>query len=590
MSCWSVLGISHEADARTIKRQYAALLKRYRPDEDPEGFQRLREAYEQALDWANTRQDDTIDRSADSVSLLVPLPEPAPAASPTPARQLAAQLANTQQDGTVDITINSAPLLVPLPDPIPAAGPTPAWQLAERLADGLDADCFDDRLEQAQRYACAREFEDIVLHHCQAFNIGNARLTEQVTNHFHWLTPWQSDHLSREALQNVLRNLKGYAQTGMAESLRGADTQSFLDLCQHLGKQSWLQSLDNAQWLHDSIAQTLLESSFWSDELFEALSNQLGWKQPNPPLRCADRYWSQLLARKHRSIFLAEQQRIANQKSDSSARRAARFLFLPATEDERMKMAAHFNTEDWALCEKLVQTAQQFYPELLVELPGLAPRTWRPLHRNPPVVPLVLAILSASTFIAYRDFYRLGGNLYDTLLIWGLIAIVLGTFGWLLSRFCRSLGLGHWRLDTRLQERYGHWLSLRRPPPLPIRESLPSGLLGGLLYLVQGLGPLLVYSTILVVMALLSRTRHLQLAVQWLTGPPASVRRDVWLGIAIGLAASLITVMTVSANYRPVPPGYGLQAWPERLCAAQAETDTPCRPPQWYPPQQREQP
>ena len=43
MSCWEVLGLDAEADERTIKRQYARLLKGTRPDEDPEAFQALRE-------------------------------------------------------------------------------------------------------------------------------------------------------------------------------------------------------------------------------------------------------------------------------------------------------------------------------------------------------------------------------------------------------------------------------------------------------------------------------------------------------------------------------------------------------------------
>ena len=47
--CWSVLALAPGADERSIRRQYARLLKVHRPDEDPEAFQRLREAYEQAL-------------------------------------------------------------------------------------------------------------------------------------------------------------------------------------------------------------------------------------------------------------------------------------------------------------------------------------------------------------------------------------------------------------------------------------------------------------------------------------------------------------------------------------------------------------
>ena len=46
---WEVLGLSPRDDLRSIKRRYAQLLKQHRPDEDPQGFQQLREAYEAAL-------------------------------------------------------------------------------------------------------------------------------------------------------------------------------------------------------------------------------------------------------------------------------------------------------------------------------------------------------------------------------------------------------------------------------------------------------------------------------------------------------------------------------------------------------------
>lgn len=44
-----LLGIGDDADERAIKRAYAARLRTTRPDEDPEGFQRLNEAYQTAL-------------------------------------------------------------------------------------------------------------------------------------------------------------------------------------------------------------------------------------------------------------------------------------------------------------------------------------------------------------------------------------------------------------------------------------------------------------------------------------------------------------------------------------------------------------
>ena len=44
MSPWAILQIDASADSRTIKRAYARLLKLNRPDDDPEGFQRLHQA------------------------------------------------------------------------------------------------------------------------------------------------------------------------------------------------------------------------------------------------------------------------------------------------------------------------------------------------------------------------------------------------------------------------------------------------------------------------------------------------------------------------------------------------------------------
>ncbi|MDO3411987.1 tetratricopeptide repeat protein [Saccharibacillus sp. CPCC 101409] len=49
---WQVLGLAPTGDARAIKRAYAALLKQTSPEDDPEGFQRLREAYDEALKQA----------------------------------------------------------------------------------------------------------------------------------------------------------------------------------------------------------------------------------------------------------------------------------------------------------------------------------------------------------------------------------------------------------------------------------------------------------------------------------------------------------------------------------------------------------
>jgi uncharacterized membrane protein YhaH (DUF805 family) len=49
VSCWATLGVDPHSDPRTVKRAYARLLKDVHPEEHPEAFMALREAYERAL-------------------------------------------------------------------------------------------------------------------------------------------------------------------------------------------------------------------------------------------------------------------------------------------------------------------------------------------------------------------------------------------------------------------------------------------------------------------------------------------------------------------------------------------------------------
>jgi hypothetical protein len=51
VDCWTVLGLEPTADERAVLRAYARKLRETRPEDDPEGFQRLLAAREQALAW-----------------------------------------------------------------------------------------------------------------------------------------------------------------------------------------------------------------------------------------------------------------------------------------------------------------------------------------------------------------------------------------------------------------------------------------------------------------------------------------------------------------------------------------------------------
>ena len=52
MNCFAVLGIESTTEKKKIKRAYAAKSREFHPEEHPEEFQRIHDAYEEALAWA----------------------------------------------------------------------------------------------------------------------------------------------------------------------------------------------------------------------------------------------------------------------------------------------------------------------------------------------------------------------------------------------------------------------------------------------------------------------------------------------------------------------------------------------------------
>lgn len=69
MEMWTILGIAPTKDLRAIKSAYARTLKLHSPETDPQGFQKVRLAYEQAQAWVNSSAEIKLSDQGDEPAL-----------------------------------------------------------------------------------------------------------------------------------------------------------------------------------------------------------------------------------------------------------------------------------------------------------------------------------------------------------------------------------------------------------------------------------------------------------------------------------------------------------------------------------------
>ena len=180
-SLWAILGTEPTGDERAIKRAYAKRLKVTRPEDDPQAFQELRDAYEYALHHAP--------RFAEELAELREEAEvPAPDAMPEPVAEAQAEAPAAELWGIVEPVAEQAPaelwgvIDTPPPPPAelwgvieidPAEEAASIWQACLDQLQQLDAEQALAQVLQDQallKLDVREEFELCALRYCASEN------------------------------------------------------------------------------------------------------------------------------------------------------------------------------------------------------------------------------------------------------------------------------------------------------------------------------------------------------------------------------------------------------------------------------------
>ncbi len=334
-SCWQVLGLSDESDSGTIKRRYAQLLKVTRPDDDPQAFQCLREAYEAALQQAR--------RSDMHASLQVV---------------------------ALEIEAVQAPSE-------PAAWSDHHPWLNEIFAE-LSVAQLDAHLLQARERDCQPMFEARLLTHCLAAGNDAIACVQWAVDALRWLTPWQSSALAHKQTEQLAAQLLNARIAELAQWLAEGQESRAFDGLTALLRSPWLESVDRQAQAREALLEWLASDENRTPAMVERLFDLLGIDDKQA------REYRQHWALTHLHHYLAKQavlRRLRKQLAMTwpvrHEEQAAWLLFKDMSASEGRRLSDAVAPDVWEACATLEFEMRHEVPELVPALREQGIQNWR---------------------------------------------------------------------------------------------------------------------------------------------------------------------------------------------------------------------
>lgn len=524
MDCWTVLQLTHDTDERTIKRTYARLLKSCRPDDDPVSFQRLREAYEQALSEARWRADGEEDESVQAPVV---------------------EQAYSNLNNLTDIrSLSPAPFDAPMLSPVKA------------LFIGLNAHNLDERWAQAQQQDCTDAFQNGLLRHCFEAPSERGAIAGWAVQHLEWLMPWQrvsmtlwqQDALTSELLQEYRRTLQVF--------LEHKAEHDFITYLTQYNSQPWLRIFDQQQkWKR--IILHLLHDTQWTIPLFERVCQILVWDDEKGVCPEPAWMWRDLVSRCEQESFYASLQHKAQAPECTSADAlAARLLLTPMTTTQQMQIIDRFGEDGWSACQHLGETLTWRYPQLIERVPQTDLFFWRKFVPRPIYTQALIRIwavlaLGIGLNLAHDETDKLD---FSVVLILLVLAIVPAGFffritqmwaGMSSSFMVQDLWLSQHLIPKRLNPNQ-YWLVLRHGIPQLVM-LLVCGQILGVLGMVTYAGMLLIN---LLHAKRVGQMSHISQSYPWLNG----LHWAFWSPLQVAFLLVMVAVIIAAQHYLPAVP------------------------------------